>query len=122
MAQKITRGTRKRFEIYITALDGSAENPAGGCEVTLIKQGEYGYDSPKGPYTCKQTGNRGYWGADVNLSPSMTLGSWVAHFSWIMIVGGSEDSAYFNFIVEDKVRPYISKYVPGIRPNIEVVG
>ena len=120
MAQKVTRGTRKRFEVYITDLGGSAQDPAGGCVVKLIKQGEYSYDSPKGPYTCSKTGATGYWGADVYLSKSMTLGNWVAHFTWAAIVGGPEDSAYFNFIIEDKIRPYINK--PNLRPNIEIVG
>jgi len=117
--QKITRGTLKRFEVYITDLEGNAQDP-DTCEVTLIKQGEYGYDSPKGPYACSKTGNTGYWGADVYLSESMTLGNWVAHFDWL--ADSVEDSAYFDFIVVDKIRPYISRYGPGIRPNVEVVG
>ena len=116
--QKVTRGTLKRFEVYITDLEGSPQYP-DTCKVSLIKQGEYGYDSPKGPYTCSR-GALGYMYADAALSPSMTLGNWVANFEWEK--DGIEDAAYFDFIVVDKVRPYISKYGPGIRPNVEVVG
>ena len=121
MAQKITRGTLKRFEVYITDLGGEEQDPEGGCEVTLIKQGEYSYDSPKGPYTCEnKSAVKGFWAADVYLSRSMTLGNWVAHFSWRAIVGGPEDSAYFNFIVVDMVRPYINQI--NLPPNVGIVG
>lgn len=118
MAQKVTRGTLKRFEVYITDLEGNPQDP-DTCVVKLIKQGEYGYDSPKGPYTCSER-TTGYWYADVALSASMTLGNWVANFEWEK--DRVEDAAYFDFIVVDMVRPYISKYGPGIRPNVEVVG
>lgn len=115
--EKVTRGTRKRFEVYITDLAGNAQDP-DECEVILVKQGEYSYDSPKGPYACSKVGNTGYWGADVALSSSMTTGNWIAQFSWITL--GVEDGAQFGFIVEDKIRPFINKI--GIRPNVEVVG
>jgi len=116
LAQKVTRGTLKRFEVYITDLEGNPQDP-DMCVVRLIKQGEYGYDSPKGPYTCSER-TTGYWYADVPLSDSMTLGNWVANFDWEK--SGVEDAAYFDFIVVDKVRPYINR--PRLRPNVEVVG
>jgi len=118
LAQKVTRGTLKRFEVYITDLGGSPQYPdTGTCGVKLIKQGEYGYDSPKGPYTCSE-GALGYMHADVALSPSMTLGNWVANFTWETSEG--EDGAYFDFIVVDMVRPYISR--PDLPPNVGIVG
>ena len=116
MAQKVTRGTRKRFEVYITDLEGNPQDP-DTCVVRLIKQGEYSYDSPKGPYACSG-GAVGYWYADVALSASMTLGNWVANFEWEK--DNVEDAAYFDFIVVDMVRPYISR--PNIPPNVEIVG
>ena len=119
MVDKVTRGTRKRFEIYITDLAGNAQNP-DRCVVYLIKQGQYGYDSPKGPYTCKLTGDTGYWGADVFLSESMTLGNWIAHFVWD--AGGVRDTDFFAFIVQDKVRPWVNRRAGAIPPNVEVVG
>jgi len=114
--QKIARGTLKRFEIYITDLEGNAQDP-DTCVVTHIKQGEYGYDSPRGPYACSKR-ITGYWYADVPLSSSMTLGNWVAHFIWEK--SSVEDSAYFNFIVIDMVRPYINQ--TNIPPNVGIVG
>ena len=118
MAQKVTRGTLKRFEVYITDLEGNAQDPDPDiCDVKLIKQGEYSYDSPKGPYTCSKRVT-GYWYADVALSSSMTLGNWVANFTWVTKAG--KDAAYFDFIVVDMVRPYINQ--TNIPPNVEVVG
>jgi hypothetical protein len=114
--QTVTRGTLKRFEVYITDLEGNAQNP-DTCRVRLIKQGEYGYDSPKGPYTCSER-TTGYWYADVPLSGSMTLGSWVADFDWEK--SGVKDAAYFNFIVVDMVRPYMNQ--PNLPPNVKIVG
>ena len=119
MVDKVYRGTRKRFEVYITDLEGKAQDP-DTCEVYLIKQGEYGYDSPKGPYVCTKVGTRGYWGADVDLSASMTLGNWIADFDWV--AGGVADGAFFGFIVADAVRPYINRRASAIPPNTEVVG
>jgi len=116
LAQKVTRGTLKRFEVYITDLEGNPQDP-DTCEVALIKQGEYSYDSPKGPYACSERAT-GYWYADVPLSDSMTLGNWVAHFDWEK--SGVEDAAFFDFIVVDMVRPYINQ--PRLRPNVEIVG
>lgn len=116
MTQKVTRGTLKRFEVYITDLEGNPQDP-DSCVVALIKQGEYGYDSPKGPYACSER-ITGYWYADIPLSDSMTLGNWVAHFDWEK--NGVEDSDYFDFIVIDKIRPYINK--TNIPPNVAVVG
>ncbi|GAH74936.1 unnamed protein product, partial [marine sediment metagenome] len=107
MAQKVTRGTLKRFEVYITDLEGNPGDP-DKCAVKLIKQGEYSYDSPKGPYTCSEIITdppSGYWYADVALSSSMTLGNWIANFEWEN--EGVWDAAYFDFIVVDMVRPYI---------------
>jgi len=116
LAQKVTRGTLKRFEVYITDLEGNPQYP-DMCVVRLIKQGEYSYDSPKGPYTCSE-GAPGYMYADVALSASMTLGNWVANFTWE--TSGGKDAAYFDFIVVDMVRPYINQ--TNIPPNVEVVG
>jgi len=116
LAQKVTRGTLKRFEVYITDLEGNPQDP-DTCVVRLIKQGEYSYDSPKGPYACSER-IPGYWYADVPLSDSMTLGNWVANFDWEK--RGVEDAAYFNFIVVDKVRPYINQ--PNLPPNVKIVG
>jgi hypothetical protein len=118
LAQKVTRGTLKRFEVYITTLE---EPPTPGypdsCDVRLIKQGEYSYDSPKGPYTCSERAP-GYWGANVALSASMTLGNWVANFEWKK--DGVTDAAYFDFIVVDMVRPYINQ--TNLPPNVKIVG
>ena len=118
MAQKVTRGTLKRFEVYITdtVRTPSPQYP-DTCEVKLIKQGEYSYDSPKGPYACSR-GDLGYMYADVALSASMTLGNWVANFEWKK--DGVEDAAYFDFIVVDMVRPYINQ--TNIPPNVGIVG
>ncbi len=122
MVQKIARGTLKRFEIYITDLEGNAQDP-DACEVTHIKQGEYGYDSPRGPYACSKR-NTGYWYADVPLLSSMTLGNWVANFEWAkkdpVTKKDVKDAAYFNFIVVDMVRPYINQ--TNIPPNVGIVG
>jgi len=114
--QKVTRGTLKRFEVYITDLEGNAQDP-DTCVVKLIKQGEYGYDSPKGPYACSER-ITGYWYADVPLSDSMTLGNWVANFEWEN--EGIWDAAYFDFIVVDMVRPYINQ--TNLPPNVGIVG
>ena len=118
MAQKVTRGTLKRFEVYITDLTGtpSPQYP-DTCAVKLIKQGEYGYDSPKGPYACSR-GALGWMYADVALSASMTLGNWVANFIWEK--KGVWDAAYFDFIVVDMVRPYINQ--TNLPPNVGIVG
>ena len=116
MAQKVTRGTLKRFEVKITDLEGNPQNP-DTCVIKLIKQGEYGYDSPKGPYACSER-TTGYWYADVPLSASMTLGNWVANFTWEK--SGLNDAAYFDFIVVDMVRPYINQ--SNLPPNVKVVG
>ena len=122
MVDKVTRGTRKRFEIYITDLGGSAQNPFS-CHVQLIKEGEYSYDSPKGPYVCtNKRGVDGYQAADVYLSTSMTLGNWIAHFTWMAIEGGPVDADFFRFIIQDKVRPWINRRAGAIPPNVEVVG
>ena len=124
MVDKVYRGTRRRFEVYITDL-ATPPNPQDPdtCVVYLIKQGEYGYDSPKGPYVCENKsppGEMGYWGADIDLSASMTLGNWIADFDWV--AGGIADGVFFGFIVADKVRPFINKQASTITPNIEIVG
>ena len=124
MVDKVYRGTRKRFEVYITDLKDNAQDlviPPDSCVVNLIKEGEYTYDSPKGPYACtNKRGVTGYYAADVDLSASMTLGNWTAHFDWV--AGGVPDSAFFGFIVEDKIRPFINRRASQIPPNVEVVG
>ena len=117
MAQKVTRGTLKRFEVKITDLEGNLQTPET-CRVKLIKQGEYSYDSPKGPYTCDEY-VLGYMYADIALSGSMTLGNWVANFEW-KNDDDIWDAAYFDFIVVDMVRPYINQ--TNIPPNVKIVG
>uniref|UniRef100_A0A6M3MBJ7 Uncharacterized protein n=1 Tax=viral metagenome TaxID=1070528 RepID=A0A6M3MBJ7_9ZZZZ len=114
--QEIARGTRKQFEVYITDTSGSAQDP-DSCSVSLVKTGEYSYDSPQGPYTCAKTGETGYWGAVVQLSDSITLGDWVARFTWI--VSGVSNDEDFPFVIIDKVRPYINQYP--LPPNVKVV-
>lgn len=115
--EEVSRGTRKRFEVYITDLADNAQDP-DSCIVLLEKSGEYSYDSPRGPYTCSKTGTTGYWGADVNLSDSMTLGDWTAKFTWL--IGTVYDGEDFEFTVIDKRRPFISQR--DAAPNVEVVG
>lgn len=116
---KVNRGTRKRFEIFITDLNGNGQDPdAGTCELTFVKSGEYGYDSPRGPYECRKTGDTGYWGADIYLPSSMTLGDWVVRYTWQ--VGGVDDAEDFEFTLGDADRPYISR--TNLAPNVKVVG
>ena len=115
--QEVARGTRKQFEVYITDADGNPQDP-DSCLLTLIKTGEYAYDSPRGPYTCSKTGTTGYWGAEPWISSSITLGDWVGEFTWW--INGVPDSEKFPFVIVDKVRPYLSKHP--VKTNVEVVG
>jgi hypothetical protein len=117
--QKVNRGTRKRFEVFITDLNGNGQDPdAGSCKLTFVKSGEYGYDSPRGPFDCKKTGDTGYWGNDFFMSPSMTIGDWVARYTWT--VAGVPDAEDFEFTIGDADRPYISR--TPLAPNVKVVG
>jgi len=116
-ADEVTRGTRKTFTVYITDLDGNPQDP-DSCTVTFVKAGEYGYDSPRGPYTCSKVGTTGYWGADVLLRDTMTLGDWVAVYAWY--VSGVKDGDEFPFIVVDKRRPWINTRPTPV--NVKVVG
>ncbi|GAG39091.1 unnamed protein product, partial [marine sediment metagenome] len=68
--------------------------------------------------TCLEF-EQGYMYADIALSSSMTLGSWVANFEWKNAVD-VWDAAYFDFIVVDMVRPYINQ--PNLPPNVVFVG
>jgi len=109
---RVTRGTRKRFDVLITDQDGNPQNP-DSCSVMLIKEGMRQDDSPIGPATCANVGDIGEWGASFNLSETMTLGDWVARFTWY--VAGIQDGEDFEFVVEDLVHPYKdqpSKYFP----------
>jgi len=110
MATEAPRGTRKRFTVFVTNLAGVAEDP-DTCTCLLRKQGTNRGDSPKGPYPCSLVGDAGSgeYAADVNLSPSMTLGDWVATFTWKI---GSHpaiiDAQPYLFTVTDLVTPYES--------------
>jgi len=115
--EEVTRGTRKTFTVYITDSLGNAQDP-NSCTLTLVKEGEYGYDSPLGPYTCSKVGATGYWGADILLRDTMTLGDWVAVFDWVTSV--EFDSEEWSFTVVDKRRPWINKRPTPV--NVKVVG
>jgi len=117
--QKIDRGTKRRFEILITDLDGNPQDP-DQCYVFFEKQGMYGYDSPSPTYTCSKTGTTGYWGADIAISESMTLGDWVANFNWYTSLGGWNSSQY-TFIIVDTRRPWVNRDHRTIAPNTSVV-
>lgn len=119
MKETVSRGTRKRFETYITDLNGNGQDPdVGSCHVTFTKSGEYGYDSSRGPFPCKSTGDVGWWGYDFFIPDSITLGDWVARFSWT--VAGLPDGEPFEFTIVDKERPYINR--GAVAPNVKVVG
>ncbi len=107
---KVPRDTRKRFTVYVTTLAGVAQDP-DTCSVRLVKQGTNRGDSPKGPYTCSLVGDvgSGEFAADVNLSESMTLGDWVALFTWTIGNHPSViDGQPYLFTVTDLVTPYTS--------------
>lgn len=114
------RGSRKRFQTTITALNGSPEDPdetAPGsgiyvCFVRLEKTGEYNYDSPTAWHRCVSVapGTAGVFGADIWLSNSMTLGDWLARFKWEIL--GDPDSDAFEFTLIRKDKPYDSKRGP----------
>ena len=118
MVDEIERGNKRRFEIYITDLDGNPQDP-DSCTVQFFKQGMYGYDSPSAKYPCVKTGTTGYWGADVLISRSMTLGDWLAEFDWIL--NGESNGANFRFIIKEARRPYINRDPRTIAPNTKVV-
>lgn len=117
--EEVYRGTKRRFEIFITDLDGNAQDP-DECYVFFEKQGSYGYDSPSPKYACKKTGTTGFWGADIAISESMTLGDWIANFNWYTPL---EDwnSSQFAFVVADKRRPWINRDHRTIAPNKQVI-
>ena len=119
MVEKVERGVRRRFEVYITDLAGNPQDP-DSCTVQFFKQGMYTYDSPSPKYTCANTGDVGYWGADVLISRSMTLGNWLAEFDWIK-AGQEPNGANFLFIVEESRRPFINRDPRTIAPNVKVV-
>lgn len=114
--EEIARGTTKLFEVYITDKDGNPQDP-DTCYLKFVKGGEYSYDSPRGPFSCSKVGTTGYWGIEVLLSESITLGDWIAHFYWY--VSGVYGAEKFPFIIVDKVRPYLSK--SPIAPNVKVI-
>lgn len=118
MVEKVERGYKRRFEVYITDLDGNAQDP-DSCTVQFFKQGMYTYDSPSPKYTCANTGAVGYWGADVFITRSMTLGTWLAEFDW----KSNQDlnGAPFEFIVKESRRPFINRDPRTIAPNVKVV-
>ena len=121
MAKEIVyRGENKprRFEVYITSLDGETPQDPDSCTVQFFKVGTYGYDSPSPKYTCSKVGTTGYWGADVALSNSMTLGDWLAEYEWV--VGGVTNGAGFEFTVKEARRPYIHKDPNLIAPTVKV--
>ena len=117
--EKVDRGTKRRFEVDITALDGTTPQDPDECYVTFYKEGMYGYDSPSRRYACHKTGGVGTWGDDIQLSPSMTLGDWVATFEWLLL--GEWNSSNFLFTVQDKRRPWINRDPNTIAPNVRVV-
>ena len=100
---RVRRGTRKRFVVLITDQMGNPQDPTS-CTVMLIKEGTRQDDSPVGPATCANVGAVGSWGASFNLTATMTLGDWVARFTWY--VAGVQDGEDFEFVVEDLVQPY----------------
>ena len=116
--EKIDRGTKRRFEIYITDLSGNPQDP-DECYVVLFKEGSYAYDSPSPRYACNKTGDTGYWGADIFISESMTLGDWIAEYEWYTPLEGWNTSK-FNFIIQDKRRPWINRDPNTIAPNVKV--
>ena len=117
LKEKAYRGSRRLFEIYITDLDGNAQDP-DSCQVTFQKVGEYSYDSPRGPFTCAKTGGTGYWGYHWSIPGSITLGDWVARFEW-SVSGDLGDTEMF-FTLKDSIRPYLNP--PNQPAGSEVVG
>lgn len=106
LKEEIVRASRKRFECYITGLDGEAQNPNGGCWVRLEKTGDYTYGSPSQWYPCSNTGTTGYWGADVYIDPSWTLGDYIARFRWIH--DGEPDGQTFEYTLVRMDKPFDS--------------
>lgn len=102
--EEVQRGSRKRFECYITdlATPPNPQNP-DSCQVRLEKCGDYAPESPTIWYTCSQTGTDGYWGADVFIPRSWTLGDWIARFRWY--ISGVEDGEVFEFVLIRKDKP-----------------
>lgn len=104
--QEIIRGSRKRFQTTITDLDGNPQDPdAGTCYVRLEKVGGYDYDSPTQWYQCSNVGGTGVYGADVWLPESLTLGDWVARFTWK--INGVDDYDSFEFTLVRKDKPWV---------------
>ena len=114
---KVIRGTKRTFTILITDRDGNPQDP-DSCTLSFVKEGEYSYDSPRGPWVCSSTGTVGYWCAEVAIPEHITLGTWLAVYTWL---SDSESNAeLFPFIIEDKIRPWINKRP--LPPNVKVVG
>jgi len=118
LKQKVYRGTRRIFEVYITDSDGNPQDP-DSCTVTFEKIGEYCYDSPRGPFTCSKTGSTGYWGYEWKVPESITLGDWVGKFEW-KIAGNPAGDGEMFFIIQDYGRPFTNK--PYLPCNSEVIG
>lgn len=116
--EEIKRGTKRWFEVYITDLSGNPQDP-DSCYVFFEKQGGYGYDSPSPKYTCSKT-TTGYWGANILISESMTLGDWVANFNWYTPLEGWNSSQFLFTVIEAR-RPYINRDHRTIAPNTKVI-
>jgi len=117
LKEKVYRGTRRLFEVYITDLDGNAQDP-DSCTVTFEKTGGYSYDSPRGPFICSKVGTTGYWGYYWDVPQSITLGDWIAKFEWC--VSSIPGDAEMNFIIKDYKRPFMHE--PYLPAGSEVVG
>ena len=118
MKERVDRGFVRRFEVYITGLNGETQDP-DECYCQLFKQGMYTYDSPTKKFTCNKVGDRGYWGADIPLPSSLTLGDWLAKFTWRK--ESDWNGSQFLFTVIDQRRPYINRDPDTIAPNTKVV-
>ena len=109
--ESIERGTRKRFQMTITDLGGTPQDPnTGTCFVRLEKVGSYDYGSPTEWYLCSKVGGDGVFGADIWLENYMTLGDWVTRFRWE--IAGVSDVDSFPFTVIRRDKPYNSRRGP----------
>jgi len=113
--ESIERGTRKRFQMTITDLGGTPQDPnTGTCFVRLEKVGSYDYGSPTEWYLCSKVGGDGVFGADVWLNNYMTLGDWNTRFKWEMGVPPDDylDDDSFPFTVIRRDKPYDNRRGP----------
>ena len=109
--EAIERGTRKRFQVTITDLGGTHQEPdSGTCFVRLEKVGSYDDGSPTIWYLCSKVGGTGVFGADIWLANSMTLGDYVARFKWE--IAGVLDVDSFPFTIIRRDKPYDSDRGP----------